>query len=113
MSAPVILVAERGCDAASLEVFAEVVNGPRYPLGNELAERGRDTILVGYGPDFMPRLSRNSNIATGSTTDVEDLTAQNDPGLSTFDDALYASTPPADSSWMSEEAGRWLLDRLP
>src|SRR5438309_1925268 len=50
VSAPVILVAERGRDAASLEAFADTVNGPTYPFGTELAARGRDTILVSYGP---------------------------------------------------------------
>ena len=191
VTAPVILVAERGRDAASLEAFADTVNGPSYPLGTKLAERGRDTILVSYGSvadwdtavgavrsalletkrrrsgdksavlggrgrsalvaryvltyleyagvdhgvgayvsldsttptpaeqtalsdvGFMPRLSRNLKITTASTSDVEGLTAQDDPRLSMFDEALYASTPPADSSWMSEEAGWWLLDRLP
>ena len=191
VSAPVILVAERGRDAASLEAFADTVNGPTYRLGTELAERGRDTILVSYGPvadwdtatgavrsavletkrrrsgdkpavlgglgraalvaryvlahmeyegfdhgvgayvsldsttpipteqaalidvGFMPRIPRNLKITTEGTTDVEDLTAQDDPGLSMFDETLYASTPPADCCWMSEEAGWWLLDRLP
>ena len=189
--APMILVAERGRDAVSLEAFADAVNGPDYPFGTRLAERGRDAILVSYGPvadwdtavgavrsvvletkrrcsggrpavlggvgraalvaryvlasleyegfdhgvgayvsldsttpipteqaalidvGFMPRIPRNLKITTEGTTDVEDLTAQDDPGLSMFDETLYASTPPADCCWMSEEAGWWLLDRLP
>ncbi|WP_067681835.1 hypothetical protein [Nocardia miyunensis] len=191
VSAPVVLVAERGRDAASLEAFADTVNGPNYLLGTKLAERGRDTILVSYGPvadwdtaasvvrsavletkrrrsgdkpailgglgrsalvaryvlayleyegfdhgvgaylsldstrptpaeqtalidvGFMPRIPRNLKITTASTTDVEGLTAQDDPGLSMFDDVLYTSTPPAESSWIGQEAGWWLLDRLP
>ncbi|MBU3063580.1 hypothetical protein KO481_18845 [Nocardia sp. NEAU-G5] len=189
--APIILVAERGRDAAALEAFADTVNGPNYPFGTKLAERGRDAILVSYGPvadwdtaagavrsavletkrrrsndkpavlggvgraalvaryvladleyegvhhgvgayfsldstiptpaeqtalndvGFMPRLPRSLKITTDSTIDVEGLTAQDDPGLSMFDESLYASTPPADSSWMTEEAGWWLLDQLP
>lgn len=189
--APVILIAERGRDAASLEAFADMVNGPTYPFGTELAARGRDTILVSYGPvadwdtavgvvrsavletkrrrsgdkpvvlgglgrsalvaryvlanmeyegfnhgvgayvsldsttpipaeqaalidvGFMPRIPRNLKITTEGTIDVEGLTVHDDPGLSMFDDVLYASTPPAESSWISQEAGWWLLDRLP
>ena len=189
--APMILVAERGRDAVSLEAFADAVNGPDYPFGTRLAERGRDAILVSYGPvadwdtavgavrsavletkrrcsggrpavlggvgraalvaryvlasleyegfdhgvgacfsldstkptpaeqaelsdvGFMPGIPRNLKITTDSTIDVEGLTDRDHPGLSMFDESFYPSTPPADSPWMTEEAGWWLLDRLP
>ena len=191
VSAPVILVADRGRDATCLEAFADAVNGPDCPLGTMLARRGKDVILVGYDTDAdwatavgtvrsavmetkrrcpgeqravlggagwaglltryvlaeleyagvdhrvgvyfcldsttptaaeqnelfdvgnMPMLPRSLKITTDGVPDLEGLTAHDDPGLSMFDDALYASVSPADSSWMSEEQGRWLLDRLP
>ncbi|WP_067681578.1 hypothetical protein [Nocardia miyunensis] len=61
----------------------------------------------------MPLLPRSLKITTDGFADLEELTAHDDPGLSMFDDALYASASPANSSWMTEEQGRWLLDRLP
>ncbi|WP_040829856.1 hypothetical protein [Nocardia jiangxiensis] len=61
----------------------------------------------------MPMLPTSLKITTDGVPDLEELTAHDDPGLSMFDDALYASASPADSSWMTEEQGRWLLDRLP
>ncbi|WP_067885681.1 hypothetical protein [Nocardia vaccinii] len=60
----------------------------------------------------MPMLPRSLKITTGGVPDLEGLTAHDDPGLSMFDDALYASASPADSSWMTEEQGWWLLDRI-
>lgn len=61
----------------------------------------------------MPMLPRSLKITTDGVPDLEGLTAYDDPGLSMFDDALYASASPAGSSWMTEEQGWWLLDRLP
>lgn len=65
----------------------------------------------------MPMLPRTLRITTDGVCDLEAFTTYDDAGLSMFDlsmfdDALYASASPADSSWMTEEQGRWLLERL-
>ncbi len=66
----------------------------------------------------MPMLPRTLKITTDGVSDFEGLTTPVDTGLSMFDlsmfdDALYAPAAPADSSWLTEEQGRWLLERLP
>ncbi|MFF3573402.1 hypothetical protein [Nocardia jiangxiensis] len=61
----------------------------------------------------MPLIPRSLKISTDAVPDLEGLTAHDDPGLSMFDDTLYTSASPTNSSWMTEEQGWWLLDRLP